>query len=88
MKIEAYDIPGKHRTGYLNGLSVTEINEVLGFYSNCDDDPDKVVNSWGFKADGVHCGIWDYYGSYNQNIFSIYGSREIFVELFGEEHVE
>lgn len=88
MIIEAYDRVGIHRTGTLKNYSATDIARILGFEANCDDDPDKVKYSWGFKADGVHCGIWDYYRSYKNNNFSLYGPKEVFEQLFGKENVE
>lgn len=88
MIIEAYDRVGSHRTGTLKNFSAEQIAEILGFEANCQDDPDKVKYSWGFKADGVHCGIWDYYRSYKMNSFSLYGPKEVFEQLFGKENVE
>ena len=88
MIIEAYDRVGSHKTGTLNNVTAEDIARVLGFEANCQDDPDKVVYSWGFKADGVHCGIWDYYRSYKMNSFSLYGPKEVFEQLFGKENVE
>lgn len=80
MKITAYDMPGSHRTGGLDSnLSVKQISEVLGFKPNVQDDPYKVKNSWGFKVDGVACGIWDY----KNERWSTYGPRKVFVKLFG-----
>jgi len=78
---------GDQRTGTLDGITAQQITDVLGFGPNIDDDPDKVVNSWGFKYKGQRCGIWDYKGSHHDNAFSTFGPREIFVELFGEEVV-
>lgn len=84
VKIVAVNKVGSHRTGSLSGeLTVKDIENVLGFPANCDDDTDKVKFSWGFKADGVHCGIWDYKGFR----WSTYGPREVFMELFGESNV-
>lgn len=88
MIIEAYDRVGSHRTGTLKNYSAEQIAEILGFEANCEDDPYKVKYSWGFKADGVHCGIWDYRGSYTYNNFSLYGPKEVFEQLFGSENVE
>ena len=88
MIIEAYDRVGSHRTGTLKNHSAADIARILGFEANCQDDPDKVKYSWGFKADGVHCGIWDYYRSYKMNSFSLYGPKEVFEQLFGKENVE
>lgn len=88
MIIEAYDRVGSHRTGTLKNMTAEDIAKVLGFEANCQDDPDKVKYSWGFKADGVHCGIWDYYRSYKMNSWSLYGPKEVFEQLFGKENVQ
>lgn len=88
MIIEQYDMVGCHRTGTLENYSADEITKILGFKPNCEDDPDKVENSWGFKADGVHCGIWDYYGSHKLASWSLYGPKEVFEQLFGKENVQ
>lgn len=61
--------------------SVREIEAVLG-PANCHDDPSKVKYSWGFEVDGVRCGIWDYYESYKQGVFSAYGPREVLERVF------
>jgi len=86
--ITPVDSAGPHRTGELSGLTVQEITDVLGFAPNVEDDPDKVVNSWGFKYKNKECGIWDYKGSHHGKSFSTYGPKEIFVELFGEKFVK
>jgi hypothetical protein len=87
MIIEAIDKVGDHRTGTLSNMTAEDIARVLGFEANCQDDPDKVKYSWGFEADGVHCGIWDYYKSYTLNSWSLYGPKEVFEKLFGKENV-
>lgn len=85
MKITKFNQPGQSCTGRLSNTSVEEINRVLGFQPNVKDDPDKVKHSWGFKADGVQCGIWDYKGSETMGMFSTYGPAHVFVALFGEK---
>lgn len=82
MKIVPVDEAGSHREGSLKGVTVAQINKALGFKPNVQDDPDKVKHSWGFTADGVLCGIWDYKGSEMFNSFSTYGPREVFEKLF------
>lgn len=82
MKIVPFPQPGDCRTGTGEGYTVSEINAVLGFEPNCEDDPSKVKVSWGFKADGVHCGVWDYKGSYKYKTFSFYGPKEVLEALF------
>jgi hypothetical protein len=76
-------ISGTHRTGGLNNISAEQISEILGFKSNVDDDPDKVVNSWAGESDGELFAIWDYKGSHNYNQFSTWGDSETLDRLFG-----
>ena len=76
------------REGRLKGVSKDIISDRLGFKPNIEDDPCKVVYSWGFTVNGVHCGIWDYKNSYLYGEFSTYGPKHIFVELFGKDHVK
>jgi len=89
MKITPVKKPGSSCTGKLEGLTVEQINEILGFTSNCEDDPYKVVNSWGFtiKVNGkdVHCGVWDYKGSHKCNSFSTDGPHGLLTKLFGDK---
>lgn len=86
MKITKFNQPGQCCTGRLFNTSVEEINQVLGFQPNIKDDPYKVKHSWGFKADGVPCGIWDYNGSETIGQFSTYGPTHVFVSLFGNKY--
>jgi hypothetical protein len=86
MNIKPVDHAGGHRTGTLRGITVAEIREVLGFAPNCEDDPSKVVNSWGFTVDGRHCGIWDYKGSQRIGEFSTFGPADVFEKLFGARY--
>jgi hypothetical protein len=82
MNIIAIPSPGPCRTGEIKGYTATQISRILGFTPNVDDDPDKVSHSWGFLADGRQCGIWSYRGSEHVRIFSTYGPREVFDQLF------
>jgi hypothetical protein len=86
MNIEPCPTPGDSKTGNLYGISREKIISILGFKPNVKDDPYKVKNSWGFIADGVRCGIWDYKGSHEYNEWSTYGSPEVFVKLFGTHY--
>lgn len=62
--IEMFDQAGAHMSYRIpSSITPERIEEVLGFKPNIDDDPCKVTMSWGFKIDGVACGIWDYKGS-------------------------
>jgi hypothetical protein len=67
-----------YKQGNLTGLCASEISVKLGFNPNFADDPDKVVNSWAFWANGHKCAIWDYRGSQVFNRFSYFGPREVF----------
>lgn len=61
--------------------SLEEIEAVLG-PANCNDDPDKVKYSWGFEVDGIRCGIWDYYRSYRNGVWSVFGPRGVIERVF------
>ena len=74
------------RTGTLYDINVETINKILGFEPNIEDDPDKVVNSWGFEVDGEQCAIWDYKGSHLHGQFATYGSHDLFDKLFGTNY--
>lgn len=77
------DKPGDCKTGTLHA-SAEEIERVLGFPPNVEDDPDKVEHSWGFTVDGVRCGIWDYKGSGGCGVFSVYDPQGVLPTLFGK----
>ena len=87
MKIKPCKMAGSHKTGYLKGITATQIQMRLDMFPNIDDDPAKVKKSWGFKAynpNPYRCGIWDYKGSDNFSYYSTYGPTEIFEKLFGD----
>lgn len=86
MKIVKFNEPGGSRTGTLSNITVNEITKILGFKPNCEDDKSKVKHSWGFKADNVPCGTWDYRGSEKYNRFSTDGPKEVFIKLFGDKY--
>ena len=83
MKIVPHDKPGRSRTGTLYDINVRVITEILGFGPNVQDDPNKVVNSWGFKIGDEEFGIWDYKGSQEYGQFSTYGNSAVLEKLFG-----
>lgn len=87
MDIKPSSIGGSHRTGTLYDINATTISEILGFEPNIDDDPHKVVNSWGFEINGEQFGIWDYKGSHHSGQFSTYGNAEILSKLFPAHYV-
>jgi hypothetical protein len=87
MIIKPVNQTGDSRTGGLQNITVAEIVKRLGFKANCEDDPDKVKNSWGFTVDGVRCGVWDYKGSQKFNAFSTFGPAETLKQVFGEHYV-
>lgn len=78
------DEVGDSRTSTIEGLTVAQVTERIGFPANCDDDPSKVVNSWGFTVDGERCGVWDYKGSHRFKSFSAWGPREALEKVFGK----
>lgn len=87
MKIVPCDVSGSYRTGSIAGLTVKEVCDILGFKPNVQDDPDKVQYSWGFTADNVLCGIWDYKSyAVEPMYFSTYGPHEVFEKLFGSKY--
>lgn len=82
VKITAIDQPGDSKTGRLKpGLSVQYITSVLGFPPNVVDDVSKVKHSWGFKVDGVRCGIWDYCGGR----WTVYDPNNVLCKIFKPE---
>ena len=82
MNIVPVDRAGPYRTGTLDLVTPEEIEMVLGFPPNIEDDPDKVKYSWGFEADGKFAAIWDYKDSYKLRVFSIYDPNGIIATLF------
>lgn len=78
MKITPNPQPGLYKTGSLSPyITPEEIERVLGFPPNVQDDPDRVTHSWGFMLDGQPCGIWDYDGVR----WSTYGDVQQLFEL-------
>lgn len=86
MKVIPDSTAGGHKTGSLTRISKDEIDAALGFEPNVEDDADKVKYSWGFTADGVSCGIWDYKGSHRFNQYSTFGPDAVFQTLFGNRY--
>jgi len=87
MHITPIDTAGASKTGTLYDINVATITQILGFGPNIDDDPSKVVNSWGFEIDGKKFGIWDYKGSHLFGQFSTYGNPEVLSKLFPAHYV-
>lgn len=82
MKILPINSGGSHKTGSLpSSLSPQDIEDVIGFPANIDDDPEKVTHSWGFTVDGAECGIWDYKGSR----WSTYDPKNKLADLFHQK---
>lgn len=82
MNITKVSHVSSHRQHTLTNITAEEINNVLGFSSNVDDDPDKVKDSWGFDVDGKECAIWDYNGSHRDGEYSAFGDFDTLVKLF------
>ena len=76
------DVMGS-RTGSLEDLSKDDIVRILGFEPNVEDDPYKVVNSWGFTINGIECAVWDYKGSHKYKQWSTFGPDEALRLVFG-----
>ena len=87
MYITPINIAGASKTGTLYDMNVATITQILGFGPNIDDDPAKVVNSWGFEIDGQKFGIWDYKGSHHLGQFSTYGDPGVLSKLFPAHYV-
>ena len=82
MNIMPVDRAGPYRTGTLDLVTPADIEKVLGFPPNIEDDPDKVKYSWGFEADGKFAAIWDYKGSHKLRVWSTYDPDGIIATLF------
>src|SRR5210317_74689 len=84
---------GAYRTGKIQGLTLGDIQDKLGFAPNVADAAGKVTASWGFvlnptaEGKGAVCGIWDYKGSGRLKQWSTYGPREVFQAIFGDAYV-
>ena len=76
-----------HRTCGIRNLTADKISAALGFGPNAEDDPDKVVNSWAFTADGTECAVWDYAGSERLGRHSAFGPRALLESVFGAGNV-
>lgn len=87
MKIVAAVPPQSWRTGTLKDVTAEDISERLGFKPNLEGDPHKVKDEWGFTADGVMCGIWDYKGSWLDREYSTFGPDEVFRKLFPDKYL-
>jgi hypothetical protein len=86
MRIVPVSDVASHKTGRIVGLTKAQIDKVLGFEPNVDDDPYKVKYSWAFNAGGRDCAIWDWKGSHKLREFSAYGPKEVLSKLFGTSY--
>lgn len=80
-------VDGSHRTGGIEGLTKAQIDGILGFKPNVQDDPSKVKHSWAFSALGSDCAVWDYKGSHRLKRWSAYGPDAVLREVFGDAYV-
>lgn len=71
-----------YRTGTISNYTKSQIQKILGFPPNLDDDHDKVTHSWMFKVNGFEAAIWDYKGSHYFKIWSIYDPHNVLGNLF------
>lgn len=86
IKIQPKADVASHRTGRIQGLTKAQIDGILGFRPNVDDDATKVKYSWGFTADGQCCAVWDYKGSHRTLAWSTYGDQALLQSLFGDHY--
>jgi hypothetical protein len=84
--VPASDV-SSHKTGRIVGLSKTQIDAILGFRPNVDDDPHKVKYSWAFSVQGNDCAVWDYKGSHKLKEYSAYGPDSVLREVFGSNYL-
>ncbi len=82
MTIVPVDRAGSYRTGTLQSVTASDIEKVLGFPPNIEDDPDKVKYSWGFEVDGKFAAIWDFKESHKLHVWSTYDPDGIIDSLF------
>jgi hypothetical protein len=61
------------------------INKLSGF--EVEDDLAKVRYSWQFQLDGIECAVWDYFGSWKRDEFSLWtaGSMDTLKEFLQAE---
>lgn len=72
---------GSSKTGSLRNTSLEELVSFFG-NPNVADDIFKVRYSWGFRYKGVNMAIWDWKGSADDDVWSIYGPLDYWAELF------
>lgn len=88
LAITPTQLDGTYKTGGLQNLGKADIVQVLGFKPNVVDDPDKVVNSWAFLVDGKPCAIWDYKGSHQVGMWSVYDPKNVLRTLFADKNFQ
>lgn len=97
MKLNITPLSGhinSHRTGSIVGLTVDQINAIVGFQPDTEPSGDgKVTVEWRFKVvyDGldeqdIPCAIWDYKGSLDWNTLSTFMPPHIGKKLFGNNY--
>lgn len=77
-----------YKTHTLKNTSKEMLERALGFPANVQDDPDKVEYSWGFEVNGVPCAIWDWKGSHEVGIWSVYDPQGVLEILFDPMNIE
>lgn len=85
-KIVPVSYMDSHKTGRIVGLTKAEIDRILGFKPNVDDDASKVKHSWGFSVDNNKCAVWDWKGSHKFKEWSAYGPDAVLREVFGSSY--
>ena len=76
-----------YKTGILHHTSYDKIVATLGFMPNVVDDPDKVKYSWGFTLDGKECAVWDWKGSWEDDVWSVYDPSKVLDKIFGVDNL-
>jgi hypothetical protein len=76
-----------HRTGGLENMDKEDIEKILGFAPNVEDDEDKVVNSWRCFVDGSPFAVWDYKGSHHARRWSIYDPEHKAMDIFPLDNI-
>jgi hypothetical protein len=87
LKIVPVSNVASHKTGSIVGLTKAQIDAILGFKPNVDDDVSKVKYSWGFNVQGNNCAVWDWKGSHKFKEWSAYGPESVLRAVFGTNYV-
>lgn len=71
---------GTHKTGTLTGYTKDQLESVFGESEEASSDG-KAQYCWEFDMqdgeDSFHCAIWDWKGSWEDNVWSTFGPADI-----------